>query len=86
VTAEVEASSSGGRFTHIRARECWGVPDESTGSVNNPVTREEHGVRWNEKWVYLLVDGSRRLVFWHRYDFRGAFREHPDGTVEEEPI
>jgi hypothetical protein len=72
------------RFDHHRARERWGEPDEWEGSVNDPRTREEHGVRWNEKWVWLLEDGSRRIAYWHRYDFRGARIEAPDGSVREE--
>ena len=83
MTAEPSAD---GRFTHIRAREQWGEPDEWEGSVNNPLTHEEHGIRFNEKWTYLLEDGFRRLVYWHRYDFRGALQERPDGTVTEEPV
>jgi hypothetical protein len=71
-------------LTHIEARQRWGAPDEWEGSVNNPRTREEHGVRFNEKWVYHLMGGGRRLVYWHRYDFRGAFREAPDGSVKPE--
>ena len=86
MTAEVATARSRGRFTHYDARERWGEPDEWVGSVNYPVTREDHGIRWNERWIYRLPDGSRRLVFWHRYDFRGALRERPDGGVEEEPV
>ncbi len=86
MTAEVEATPTGDRFTHVRARERWGEPDECEGSVNNPLTREDHGIRWNERWVYLLFDGSRRIVFWHRYDFRGVVLESPDGTVAEESV
>ena len=44
--------------------------------------REEFGVRWNEKWIYLGEDGKRveRVVLWNRYDLAGAFRVLPDGT------
>jgi hypothetical protein len=85
VTAEASASGVG-PLTHIRARQLWGEPDEWEGSVNDPRTREEHGVRFNEKWVYCLADGSRRLLYWHRYDFRGLKIELPDGTVVEETL
>ena len=54
--------------------------------MNDPRTREEHGVRWNEKWVWLLPDGARRIVYWHRYDFRGAVLEAADGTVRAEKL
>ena len=36
-------------------REVWrrlGAPTDQEGSVNDPRTREEYGVRWNEKWIY----------------------------------
>jgi hypothetical protein len=51
-----------------------GTPDLTEGSVNDPRTYDENGVRWNEKWTYLhLVDDpsglSQRLIYWHRYDF-----------------
>jgi hypothetical protein len=72
------------RLTHIAVHERWGLPDEQEGSVNDPRTREENGVRYNEKWIYRLSDGSRRIVYWHRYDFRGSVREAPDGSVSPE--
>ena len=70
------------KLTHIEARNRWGLPDRSEGSVNDPRTNEEHGVRFNEKWIYLLPDGAKRLVYWHRYDCRGLLIEAPDGTVQ----
>ena len=73
-------------ITHIDVREHFGLPDEQIGSVNDPRTREENGVRWNEKWVYLLPGGGRRLVYWHRYDFRGAMLESPDGALRKEAL
>ena len=85
MTAEASVEE-GGRFTHSRASERWGEPDEWEGSVNDPRTREEHGIRFNERWTYLLPDGSCRIVYWHRYDFRGARRVYADGRVEEEPV
>ena len=60
MTAESSSSEASERFTHIRARRLWGEPDEWEGSVNDPRTREEHGIRFNEKWVYSLPDGGRR--------------------------
>ena len=33
-----------------------------------------------------LEGGGRRLVYWHRYDCRGAFREAPDGSIEPESL
>ena len=70
--------------------EVWerlGPPAEQQGSVNDPRTREEHGVKWNEKWVYRGDDGdATRIVLWNRYDFLGAFRVAADGSVEPEPL
>ena len=34
-----------------------GAPTDQEGSVNDPRTRVEHGVTWNEKWIYLDADG-----------------------------
>ncbi len=63
--------------TRSRA-EVWkehGAPTDQIGSVNDPRTHEEHGVRWNEKWVYRGPDGAsiERVVLWHRYDLLGIF-------------
>ena len=74
------------RLTHHEARQRWGEPDEGEGSVNDPRTREEFGIRFNEKWIYHLPDGSRRLVYWHRYDFRGAVHQAVDGNLREEAL
>jgi hypothetical protein len=65
-----------------------GDPTDQVGSVNDPRTREEHGLRWNEKWIYRAEHGleEERLVFWYRYDFLGAFRVKPDGTLEPESL
>jgi len=63
-----------------------GAPTDQEGSVNDPRTHLEHGVRWNEKWIYPLPDGGRRVVYWHRYDFRGVLREEPDGNVRKESL
>ena len=50
-----------------------GAPTDQLGSVNDPRTQEEHGLRWNEKWIYLGEDGEsiERIVLWNRYDFVG---------------
>ena len=65
-----------------------GAPTEQIGSVNDPRTHEECGVKWNEKWVYHDPegDGFDRWVLWNRYDFLGAFRVKQDGTTEPEPL
>ena len=69
--------------------EVWerlGPPAEQQGSVNDPRTREEYGVKWNEKWIYLGEDGNsvQRVVLWNRYDLMGIFRVRPDGSAEAE--
>ena len=66
------------------------MPDEVVGSVNDPRTLEENGVRWNEKWIYRLEHGERRIVYWHRYDCRGVFaasagREREPGVALSGP-
>jgi hypothetical protein len=64
-----------------------GAPTDQEGSVNDPRTRSERGVRWNEKWIYRGEDGSvERIVLWHRYDFAGVFRVHADGSLEPEKL
>lgn len=65
-----------------------GAPTDQVGSVNDPRTYEEHGVRWNEKWIYRGPDGRTiaRVVLWNRYDFLGAFRIAEDGTGEPEAL
>ena len=73
----------------LARRDVWkrlGAPTDQVGSVNDPRTREEHGVRWNEKWIWLLPGGSRRIAYWHRYDFRGAFVEDAGGEAREESL
>jgi hypothetical protein len=69
--------------------EVWdrlGPPAEQEGSVNDPRTREDYGVKWNEKWIYLGEDGKsvQRVALWNRYDLMGIFRIRPDGSVEAE--
>ena len=71
-----------------RAWEHFGAPTDQVGSVNDPRLREEYGVRWNEKWIYLGEDGRSvdRVILWNRYDLAGAFRLRPDGSAEPLPI
>ena len=66
----------------------FGAPTHQEGSVNDPRSHEEHGVRWNEKWIYRGEDGEsiERLVLWHRYDLVGGFRVRADGTAEAEKL
>jgi hypothetical protein len=66
--------------------QCWGTPQVTVGSVNEPREMEENGHRFNEKWVYRLVptspDGpSERVIYWHRYDFVGSCLVSKNGVV-----
>ena len=65
-----------------------GAPTDQVGSVNDPRTCEEHGVVWNEKWIYLGEDGRsvERIVLWNRYDLVGVFKIAPDGSAEPEKL
>ena len=65
-----------------------GAPVDQIGSVNEPRTREDYGVAWNEKWIYRGPDGESvvRVVLWNRYDLAGVFAVHADGTAEPEPL
>ena len=65
-----------------------GAPVDQIGSVNEPRTREEYGVRWNEKWIYRGTDGRSviRIVLWNRYDLVGVFRLRADGSAEPETL
>ena len=61
-----------------------GAPTDQVGSVNEPRTSEEFGVKWNEKWIYRGEDGEsiERVVLWNRYDLVGVFRFGPGGAAE----
>jgi len=67
-----------------RAWKLFGAPTDQVGSVNDPRTSEEHGVKWNEKWIYRGGAGEavEQVVLWNRYDLVGAFRLRPDGSAE----
>ena len=71
--------------------EVWrrlGAPTDQLGSVNDPRTTREHGVTWNEKWLYRGQDGRslERVVLWHRYDLVGIFRIAADGMASAETL
>lgn len=76
------------RVERARVWKLLGAPTDQVGSVNDPRTHEECGVRWNEKWIYRDedTDAVERIVLWHRYDFLGAFRVRADGGTEPEPL
>ena len=71
--------------------ECWGTPAETIGSVNEPREMEEHGHRFNEKWVYRLAQPgpdqpSQRWIYWHRYDFVASYLVGPSGDLRAEDL
>ena len=70
-------------------REVWsalGAPTDQEGSVNDPRTHDEYGVRWNEKWIYRSGAHIVRVVLWHRYDLLGVFRIAADGSATPEEL
>ena len=69
--------------------ERFGTPDQTEGSVNEPQVQVEHGIAFNEKWVYdrPLHEPARpraRVIYWQRYDFVGCVRIEQDGRVVPE--
>lgn len=74
--------------TRQRIWKLYGAPTDQVGSVNDPRTTEEHGVRWNEKWIYRGDEGEdvERVVLWNRYDLLGVFRVSADGEATPEPL
>ena len=65
-----------------------GAPTDQVGSVNDPRTSVDFGVKWNEMWRYKNPEGEDfdRVVLWNRYDFLGVWRLFPDGHVEPEKL
>jgi hypothetical protein len=71
--------------------EIWerlGAPTDQLGSVNDPRTTDEYGVKWNEKWIYRAEDGEsvERIVLWNRYDLVGVFKLAQGGSAEPEKL
>lgn len=69
----------------------WGTPQATFGSVNEPRESEEHGYRFNEKWVYRLVATAEdtpmeRVVYWLRYDFVASLLVGKNGSAREEDV
>jgi hypothetical protein len=65
-----------------------GAPTDQVGSVNDPRTSVDFGVKWNEMWRYKDPDGEGfdRVVLWNRYDLLGVWRLSPDGRAEPEKL
>ena len=71
--------------------QCWGTPHLTVGSVNEPREMEEHGHRFNEKWVYRIANADpdqprERLIYWQRYDFVAAYLVTADGAVVRDDV
>ena len=55
----------------------FGQPHATEGSVNEPREREEHGLKFNEKWTYKQPprdpgEAAERVIYWRRYDYVGS--------------
>lgn len=83
---EPQVAASPSKVTRREAWKALGAPTDQVGSVNDPRTHAEHGVRWNEKWVYRDGHQVVRVVLWNRYDLVGVFRIEPDGSAVREPL
>ena len=71
--------------------QCWGTPQTTVGSVNEPREMEENGVSFNEKWIYRSAQADarhprERLVYWHRYDFVASIVVDADGRLVTEDV
>jgi hypothetical protein len=69
--------SGASEITRNRVVMRFGTPHDTLGSVNEPRERDEHGARFNEKWIYRRVSDvggppQDRVVYWHRYNFVAA--------------
>lgn len=55
----------------------FGTPDVTDGSLNEPREREEHGLKFNERWHYKHPrrdpsGAAERMLYWRRYDYVGS--------------
>jgi hypothetical protein len=62
-----------------------GTPNCTEGSVNEPRERQEHGMRFNEKWTYKRplhdpVNPYERIICWRRYDYVGSLVRHSSAS------
>ena len=89
---EAAHSPGEGRTAPVRRNQLvqiLGVPSETVGSVNEARLQTEHGIEFNEKWIYNRprYDASRpraRIVYWQRYDFVASVRIEQSGQVVRE--
>ncbi len=68
----------------------FGTPSETEGTVNNPREQEEHGMEFNERWLYRgprndPAGAVERIIYWRRYDYVGsAIRKSKGGEWEKD--
>jgi len=68
----------------------FGTPDVTEGTVNEPRERQEHGMRFNEKWAYHHphhdpAGAVERCLYWRRYDYIGSMiRKTAGGEWEKD--
>jgi hypothetical protein len=76
------------KFSRGEVARRLGAPTDQQGSVNDPRTTEELGVKWNEKWIYREPEraGYDRIVLWNRYDLLGVWRIARDGSATPEAL
>jgi hypothetical protein len=68
-----------------------GTPDETVGAVNEARIQEEHGVEFNERWIYNQPrhEPTRplaRIIYWNRYDLVASSRIERSGQWVREPV
>lgn len=97
-TSTTSAGAHAGVPTRNEIVRLFGTPTRTEGSVNEARLWTEHGVEFNEKWVYDRPhDPTRpvsRIVYWRRYGFVASarlerngqwVREHPAELLAREP-
>ena len=91
VAATPGAAVHGGVPTRNDIVRLFGTPTRTEGSVNEARVQSEHGIEFNEKWVYDRPrhDPTRpraRIVYWRRYGFVASARVERSGQwVQEQP-
>ena len=71
--------------------QCFGTPQQTIGSVNEPREMEEQGHRFNEKWIYRLAqptpaEPAQRWVYWLRYDLVASYLIGGSGEPRREDL
>jgi hypothetical protein len=82
---------SGARIVRNEVVQRFGTPAVTIGSVNEPRELEEHGHRFNEKWIYRMPRPTpdapaERHIYWLRYDFVASYLVMAGGSVTPEDL